>query len=120
MANKTRDERRDARRAADDKRACTTRCSFKEPTRPHMLAGFGGGPQDIPSCQVCGEVAPPSFAECPGPRPIVPPSGVCSECGASPVEGNVCEPCVARLEAATAPTPESTGETRRSNKKGKR
>jgi hypothetical protein len=43
-----------------------TRCSFREPTRPHMLAGFGGGPNDIPSCQVCGEVAPLSFSECPG------------------------------------------------------
>jgi hypothetical protein len=37
-----------------------TRCSFREPTRPHVLAGQ--------SCQVCGAFEPLSFTECPGPK----------------------------------------------------
>ncbi len=106
-----------------------TRCSFKEPTRPHLLVGGT-------MCQVCGAVEPLSFSECPGPpadetsadrwdraadatppgMPVVPPSGVCVECGAATLEGNMCEPC-AELEAATAPAPKSTGETRRSESK---
>jgi hypothetical protein len=34
----------------------------------HALAGFGGGPNDIPSCQSCGAVAPESAdSGCTGP-----------------------------------------------------
>lgn len=34
----------------------------------HALAGFGGGPNDIPSCQSCGAVAPEDAdSGCPGP-----------------------------------------------------